>query len=207
MLIQTKFKRDRSSGGAFRFLIIVCVACMQLFSVKTRANLIQNPSFEDGNVDWTYVGDAYIHGLGPPATPHSGSTYAYFGPYAPIWPSMSQTVATVPGETYKIDFWIASNGGNGNIYSSFGNFTGFNEYNPGGYYSYLEVGYTAVATDTTTQLVIGGYGITATFYLDDISVEPVNQVPEKGQSVWMLGIALCGLIGFGRLLNRAQLLN
>lgn len=179
---------------SFSLLVVVSSVVLQFFSPTAYSNLIMNGGFESGNVDWIYKGDAYLHGADLLDPAHSGTTMGYMGPYSPSGQSsISQTIATVPGETYTVDFWIASNGGDGVIYVDFGNKEGFSQYNPGGYYSYLEYGFKAVATDANTVFTIGSYGVTATFFFDDITV---THVPETGSSITSLIIGLWGIFLF-----------
>ncbi len=63
-------------------------------------NLVQNPGFETGNfADWTATGSVVAPGLG---LAQSGS----FGAQLNDMGSISQAIATTPGDSYHIEFWL-----------------------------------------------------------------------------------------------------
>jgi hypothetical protein len=160
-------------------------------------NIIMNPGFEAGTVYWTFTGAGYIHSADGYDPSHSGSWEAYLNAY-PGYGTISQVVATVPGDIYNISFWISSNGGNGTIYSKFGSTIGFDASSPAvGFYYYTEETYTATADADTSTFVIGGNGITATYFFDDVSVEQAT--PEPGTlPLSLLAFSFLGLATVNR---------
>jgi len=185
--------KKQSCVSALLTLILLLVGA----APATADNIIMNPGFEAGTLYWTFTGAGYIHSADGYDPSHSGSWEAYLNAY-PGYGTISQVVATVPGDLYNISFWISSNGGNGTIYSEFGGIDGFDVASPAvGFYTYTEETYTAVAAADTTTFVIGGYGITATYFFDDVSVEQATPEPATLHSS-LLAYILLGLTIFNR---------
>ena len=74
---------------------------------SARANLITNGGFETGDFSgWTVSGrDNDVVGSVPFISPHSGNFQALFGFGTN---SITQNVATTPGSSYVIRFWLAA---------------------------------------------------------------------------------------------------
>ena len=74
---------------------------------SARANLITNGGFETGDFSgWTVSGtDNDVVGSVPLIPPHSGNFQALFGVGNN---SITQNVATTPGSSYVITFWLAA---------------------------------------------------------------------------------------------------
>src|SRR5687767_6531662 len=87
-----------------------------LASFGLPANLISNHSFENGMTDWRFVHSAGIHIVDALDPTHTGDYMAYINAY-PGYGEISQTVATIPGHTYDVEYWLSSNGGTGYLYS------------------------------------------------------------------------------------------
>ncbi len=94
-----KFGRQISIG----FVFGLATAAVSLFA---QTNLVVNGGFETGNLaGWTVL-DSYadIHATSDSRFVHSGGRGAWLGRGYP--PTLSQTLATVPGQTYEINFWL-----------------------------------------------------------------------------------------------------
>ena len=122
--------------------------------------------------------------------------------------SISQLVDTTPGQTYEVDFMLATNdvAPNASITVRFANTVGLFETNAElglSAYQYAEYSFTAPATDLESELAVIGVGSTATpgyvFYATDFSVIPVSNSPEPSNLVlFATGIALIGAGGIRR---------
>ena len=85
-------------------------------------NLIVNGGFETGDfTGWTTTHAASGSFLAVGHFPHSGTFGAVFaGTTEDSFDSISQTLATLPGHTYLVDFWLENNpGGTGATVSEF----------------------------------------------------------------------------------------
>src|SRR5260370_3300718 len=74
-------------------------------------HLVRNPGFETGNfTGWTLSGDtSYCHVI--TQYPHSGTFSAELGPQVfPTSGFLDQTITTVVGQLYHVDFWLANIG-------------------------------------------------------------------------------------------------
>jgi hypothetical protein len=128
-------------------------------------NLLLNPGFEQMESGWTFVGDS---GVTP--APHTGN-YAAFVNIASG--SISQTIATIPGNLYSVSFWLGANGYSAPgaiITASFGGVIGFSNSYPAGAFGYQLKTFTALATSTNSAFTFAGVMSGGTFFLDDVSV-------------------------------------
>jgi hypothetical protein len=108
---------------------------------------------------------------------YTGSVCAYVNMYA-NGDSVSQTVNTVPGQAYHVDFWIASNHccwGPSYLTVSFANTVGFAEWEsdiatPANVFS--EHDFITTATSSMSTFRFSGYMDWGTFFIDNVSVTP-----------------------------------
>ena len=129
---------------------------------------------------------------------HSGNFGANFGQVT-IPGTLSQTIATSPGASYTIDFWLKNlpgafnnNPNTPNFFSvSFGGnlLASLTDAAP---FDYTEFTYNAVATASTVVLEFTFRQDPAAWYFDDVSV--VGSVPEPGTlGLFVVGLAVMGL--------------
>src|ERR1700760_359082 len=76
-------------------------------------NLVINGSFESGDFSgWTLAGTDVLPGGNDnyygvdSVDAHTGAYGAYFGPVGGVL-NLSQTIATIPGASYEVSFWLA----------------------------------------------------------------------------------------------------
>jgi hypothetical protein len=164
---------------------------------SARANLITNGGFETGNFSgWTVSGrDNEVEGSVPFIPPHSGNFQAQFGIGNN---SITQNVATTPGSSYVITFWLAAeifDPVGGSVSVNWGGSTVFSHLFPLGLHGYTEYTFTVNALSPTTalQFQFSNPLITSnTIYLDDVSVN-LPSVPDAGSTLPLLGFVLLGV--------------
>ncbi|HEY1783894.1 MAG TPA: carbohydrate binding domain-containing protein [Pirellulales bacterium] len=153
------------------------------------SNLVDNPGFETGDfTDWTVSGEtAYTHVVSYPPYVNTGSYGAQFSGVSGDNGMLSQTLSTVPGQAYIVDFWLYSDGATPNSFSvTFDGISLFSQINLAAS-PYSEYSFTPTAIDSSATLQFTAYDNPGFFGLDDISVVPV---PEPSALVLLAGGAL-----------------
>jgi hypothetical protein len=192
---------QRLSKGLF-----LCFTLVLLHLTPAGAqNLIVNGGFDTGNFSgWTTLGQTTIG-----SEPQSGSNNARLGAA-----TLSQTFATIPGQTYLISYFIGHTGTN--FLGIHGLAVNFNSVPPGlptvlqaanlqGNVPYGQQNFSVVATAATSILRFTTVGAGAGRYILD-SVSVVQQVPELNANAAL--VPLCLLTMFGLLVSdrRRQLI-
>jgi len=175
---------------------VVLLLFLCLIPRTATANLIVNGGFETGDfTGWTVTGTMQYFGVLPMAA-RSGVYGAWFGDIEGIT-SISQTVATVPGVTYELSFWVANPIGNvnyaelwwdGNLIDSVQNSEPF---------GWDQVSFLVTATTGSTEFKIGGNNPPGYWTLDDFSL--VEAVPEPSSlGLGALGVTFLAVLAIGR---------
>src|SRR5581483_5825501 len=117
--------------------------------------------------------------------------------------SITQTITTIPGHTYTLDFWLQAHNAPLGLLDHFSvTWNGVGVYSTSGFGA--QFGYThkvftnLTASSTSTSLVFSGGYTQGHFLLDDVNL--VDNAPEPG-SVGLL-LAGCCALGFLRLRPR-----
>src|SRR5580704_14001113 len=112
-----------------RISLAVALLALGTSVLAHAGNLVTNGSFETGDfTGWTVTGDTTFVGVCDVSTcpsgfaPQDGNFAAYFGPVGDT-ATISQTIATTPGEEYSLSFYLANPvGGTPNYFNvTFGN--------------------------------------------------------------------------------------
>jgi autotransporter-associated beta strand protein len=94
-----------------KILLALVAAAVVFLAHPAKANLITNGGFETGDfTGWTQSGNTGHTGVDSTffhIPPHSGAHHAYFGPVGDHG-FITQILATTPGRSYTINFWLAN---------------------------------------------------------------------------------------------------
>ena len=193
--------------------ILIFILCAALEGTLARAdNLVANPGFETGDLtSWTISGvdsspgDNGIYYGVDKSDAYSGSYGAYFGPVGGVL-DLTQTLATTPGTTYTVSFWLAQvpatpAGYTNSFLLSFGGNTLFSQTDLAGS-NYTGYSYTGVASSASTVLQFAFRDDTGFFSLDDVSVSGTTAATPEPSSLWLTLTFAAALGGYLLLVDR-----
>lgn len=171
----------------------------------TQSNLVTNGGFETGDfTGWSLSGDTGFVGVCSASTcpggfaPFDGTYAGYFGPVGDT-ATISQNIATTPGDEYALSFYLANpQGGTPNYFKvSFGS-ASFSFTNFGSSFSWQQFTLTTMATSSDTLLSFTFQNDPGYFFLDDVQVSQVGgTIPEPG-TLALFGSGVLAIVGIGR---------
>jgi len=188
----------RLSGPGAVFIGLLALAS------PTHANSITNAGFETGTfADWTTEtapsGSLLLVG----GHPHSGADAAWFGAIGGQDDALSQTFATLPGESYLVTFWLAHGATDGaNAFSAWWDNTPLLALTNTPLFGQHQYSFVTVAQNNETTLRFSGRELLDYYYLDDVNVAPLP-TPEPATISLLLGGAAV-LVGRARLARRKR---
>jgi hypothetical protein len=160
----------------FRSLLTAAGLAAALASHRpTAADLVTNGGFETGDfTGWTLSGNTAFTGV-TTGNAHGGQWAAFSGPDGSLG-ELSQSIATMPGMTYTLTYFLQSDGQSPNEFrATFGDRTVDLTDLPA--FGYTRETLTVTATGTSTPLGFAFRNDDGVFFLDDVSV---TAVPEPG---------------------------
>jgi hypothetical protein len=168
------------------------------------SNLVNNGSFETGDfTGWTVSGDTSFIGVCdvsncPGFSPQDGNFAGYFGPVGDT-ATISQTIATTPGDEYSLSFYLANPvGGTPNYFNvTFGN-SSFSFTNFGVAFGWQQFTLTTLATSDQTQLSFTFRNDPAYWFLDNVTVEQSGGTVPEPSTLVLFGSGVLGLAGIAR---------
>jgi hypothetical protein len=184
----------------------VVAICFASLSPARAVQIVTNGGFETFTgaypaqipTGWTMTPFNVPYAVGLGGNAHTGQAAIAFGIDLDTYPALvygelDQVLATNPGSTYTISFWLKMAGTIDDMKVEFGNTTLVELTNKAtGYKQYT---YTAVATQSATDLQFYGYDKTNYMYLDDVSVTGPAYVPEPASAALLATVAPALLAG------------
>jgi hypothetical protein len=159
-------------------------AISRQFVLVTSTKLIQNGGFETGDFSgWTMAGNtAGVSVIANSSYIHSGKYGVELGPARSLG-YLSQTVATIPGHSYAISFWLENplSGTPNSFAAAWNGTTVFSSTNMP-QLAWTNVQCVATATSTTTVLQFAYRNDPNYLGLDDVSVTPLDAPSLKSLS-------------------------
>jgi hypothetical protein len=193
---------DASKSGmktSLKFLFVLIAVAALSVAYPAKADLITNGGFETGDfTGWTVSGARTVTGPLFGTSPHSGNYQASFLTSG----SLTQTLATMAGQSYTIDFFLAKTlvapaPGLTSFALQWDGATIFSLTSHPFQFGYTEYMFNVTASTSSTNLsFIFGTDASTAWFLDDVSVNAVG-VPDGGSTVMLLGAAL-GALGMVR---------
>ncbi len=169
------------------------------------SSLVTNGSFETGDfTGWTLSGDTTFTGVCDVSTcpggfaPQDGNYAAYFGPVGDT-ATISQSIATTPGDEYSLSFYLANPvGGTPNYFSvTFGN-SSFSFTNFGVAFGWQQFTLTTVATTDQTNLSFTFRNDPSYWFLDNVTVQQSGGTTPEPSTLVLFGSGALGLAGIAR---------
>ncbi len=169
-----------------------------------RANVLVNGGFETGDfTGWSQSGNTGFTFVSP-NDPNSGKYSAWLGPVGSLG-YLSQTVATIPGDFYTLNFFLASDGKTPNEFQvHFGGSPVFDQTNIPSQ-GYTDYQFTVAATSPSTALQFGFRNDQGFLMLDDVSLTPSSSVAGAPEPAGLTLLAL-GCVGLAARARRRVVL-
>ncbi|MBL8470913.1 MAG: PEP-CTERM sorting domain-containing protein [Rhodocyclaceae bacterium] len=182
----------------------LAAACaIALVASQANAELVTNGGFETGDLSgWTQFGNTGFTGVTTSSFyVHSGIDGAFFGPVGSTG-GISQTLATTPGATYHIEFWLSNGGGTTTSFAwHWGGATPAPSFSNSGGFGMTQFTADLVATAATTTISFEFRQDPSFWGLDDVSVNQTGTpVPEPVS----LGLLAAGGLAFAGARRRSR---
>jgi hypothetical protein len=161
------------------------------------ANIVTNPGFETGDfTGWTIGGDTGFTGVDG-SHPHSGTFAAFFGPTISNG-TLSQTLATTPGDMYSIDFWLQNEDSGSNFFSVSFDGNVLSSTTDASSFDYTEFNFSGLASTSSTVLEFTFFNPPSFWDFDDVSVTDISSAVPEPLTIFVFGSGLAGAVAMRR---------
>lgn len=179
-------------------LAIASMVSLLSAATLSAGSLVVNGGFETGDFSgWTLSGNTGNTGVDTDDA-HSGTYGAGFGAVGSD-SYLSQTVSTVLGTSYTLDYWLRDDGGSYSEFSVAWNGTLLTSFVNGSGFPYQEFTFANLVGTGSDTLTFSLRQDPAWFSLDDVSLAP-SSVPEPA-TFGLIGVVLAG---FGLLCKKIR---
>ena len=159
---------ETTATGAARSLVVDRVSGA---GAGGGTNLVANPGFESGIANWSSTGDTAYAGTGT-GYAHNGSS-SYISGTSGGTNHLSQTIATVAGQSYQIEFWLFSSYSTPNSFKAKWDGATQIAIDNASNYPYTKKVFTAIATGSSTTISFDFQNPLGYWAVDDVSVTAV----------------------------------
>lgn len=176
-----------------RLLLILGYVGTSVLPAAASSNLVYNGGFESGDfTGWILSGNP-IPGTVDASSPHSG-TYAanLFASGSPGY--LEQVLTTTPGTAYQLNYFLESDGGTPNLFSTQINGTVLSSGTDIPSQPYVAYSFSFLATSASTHLLFGFQDDPGSLHLDDISVTAGTVTTPEPSSLDLLLLPLAALV-------------
>ncbi len=178
-------------------LLFLLLALALLVPSPARAGLVTNGGFETGHFSpWTQSGDLSSNVVSS-SNAHSGTYEALFETHLNLG-SITQTLVTIPGQTYELSFWLRHGSGSDSSEPDNQWLVSWGGAQLDGKvgaqsFDWTQYVHDVVASGSATDLSFGFYDPVARYILDDINVIPKNNDTPEPASMLLVGASLVAL--------------
>ena len=192
-------------------VVAALTACAAVQAPAQTSITVANPGFETGDfTGWQKTPAAFGTDLRVASDNSYTGTYdaAFTGAKIGSYDSLSQSLVTVAGHSYTVNFYLenlpfSQNQGapSNGFQASFAGALGYNVTDQSAF-SYTDELFTATAAGPTSTLQFGGYNVPSSYRLDDISV--TDNTPSAAPEPSQLSALALSLLAVGTLPLRAR---
>jgi hypothetical protein len=151
-----------------------------LDDVVVDTNLIVNPGFETGNfAGWTTQAAASGSSFAVSGVAHTGAFGMYFAGVDYQYDQVAQAIATLPGRSYLLQFWVNNISPNGDSLRVWWEGNLIYEATPLGLSinQWTQLSFVVVSTGSSSELRFGGYDYPSSFSVDDFTLIQATNGP------------------------------